>query len=368
MSQPAAALGDPAAHFGFIALGSPNVFIGNRPAARVGDTVMCPTHGPGVIASGSATVFINGMAAARMLDVTGCLTIGLAAVSVPAVVKPIVNHYSFVDDDKQTVADFDKDGGQMIAYAEHSRTDSNNDGKLDTDDYSAAALRVRSVTKPPTDKSGGRALSGDQEYDLLYASAKSSGTTWTNDSFSSNSSMEFSGLKASASNTYGKPGDGKNAAMKVSSTIQIAHAELKANAFSGNNDEMAGTKAEIGAGYETMKGEVAATGTTMSVNGYNMQVTGKASGSVESVGAAAGAGLYYHKKEKRLYASLDVGLAIGLGLEGAFEISIGQEYAPEDAPAPQPAPKADPYVNTPGFGKGGLPGTIIMGNMRVLIG
>jgi hypothetical protein len=66
-----------------------------------------------------------------------------------------------------------------------------------------------------------------------------------------------------------------------------------------------------------MKGEVAATGTTMSVNGHNRQVTGKASGCVESVGAAK-AGLYYHKKEKRLYASLDVGLAIGLGLEGAF--------------------------------------------------
>lgn len=118
----------------------------------------------------------------------------------------------------------------------------------------ASGLRVRSVTKPPTDKSGDRALSGDQEYDLLYASAKNGGTTWTNDSFSTNSSMEFSGLKASASSTYGKPGDGKNAAAKVSSTIQIAHAELKANAFSGNNDDMIGTKAEIGAGYETMKG------------------------------------------------------------------------------------------------------------------
>ena len=205
---------------------------------------------------------------------------------------------------------------------------------------------------------------GDQEDNLRYTLAKTSDTTWANDSFSSNSSREFPGLKASASNMYGKPGDGKNAAMKVSSTIQIAHAELKANAFSGNNDDMVGTKAEIGAGYETMKGEVAATGITMSVNGYNMQVTGKASGAVESVGTAARAGLYYHKKEKRLYASLDVGLAIGLGLEGAFEISIGQE----DAPAPKPAPKAEPYVNTPGFGKGGLPGTIIMGNMRVLIG
>ena len=50
------------------------------------------------------------------------------------------------------------------------------------------------------------------EYDLLYASAKTSETVLTKDSFSSNSSMEFSGLKGTASNTYGKPGDSKNAA------------------------------------------------------------------------------------------------------------------------------------------------------------
>lgn len=363
MGQPAASLGDLAAHGGSIAIGSTNVFIGGRPAARLGDTVVCGVHGTGVIAKGSATVFINGMPAARMGDITGCLAPGLAAVSTPAV----INHYSFVDDAGQTVADFDKNGGQMVAYAERAQTDSNNDGKLDTIDDSAAMLRVKSVNKPTM--IGSRALSGDAEYDLLYVSGKTSETISTKDSFSSNNSMEFSGIKGTASNTYGKPGDGKNAAAKVSATIQVAHAEVKANVFSGENDEMVGTKVDVGAGYETMKGELAGTGTSMAVNGYNMQVTGKASGSIESVGAAAGAGLYYNKKEKRLYVSLDIGLAIGLGLEGAFEISVGQEYAPEESAAPNAAtPKPAPYVNAPGFGGGGLPGTILKGNVRVLIG
>ena len=148
----------------------PTVFISGRPAARLGDSVACGVHGTGTIAKDSMSVFINGMHAARMGDITGCLASGLAAVSTPAV----INHYSFVDDAGQTVADFDKNGGQMIAYAERAQTDSNNDGRLDTNDYSAAMLRVKSVSNGPT--IGSRALSGDSEYDLLYASAKTSET------------------------------------------------------------------------------------------------------------------------------------------------------------------------------------------------
>ena len=83
MAKPAAALGDVAAHGGAIATGSSNVLIGGRPAARVGDTVMCALHGPGVISLGSFTVLINGMPAARMGDITGCMTPSLAPVSVP---------------------------------------------------------------------------------------------------------------------------------------------------------------------------------------------------------------------------------------------------------------------------------------------
>ena len=74
------------------------------------------------------------------------------------------------------------------------------------------------------------------------------------------------------------------------------------------------------------------------------------------------------QKEKRLYASLDIGIALGLDLEGTFAVSIGQKYAPEEPASPKPAPRAAPYANAPGFGGGGLPGTILAGNMRVLIG
>jgi uncharacterized Zn-binding protein involved in type VI secretion len=54
---------------GPITLGSPNVLIGNLPAARVTDMATC-VGPPDVIAVGSATVLINGLPAARLGDQT----------------------------------------------------------------------------------------------------------------------------------------------------------------------------------------------------------------------------------------------------------------------------------------------------------
>jgi uncharacterized Zn-binding protein involved in type VI secretion len=56
-------------------MGSPNVFIGGKPAWRaLGDAHVCPLsngtqpHGGGVVAKGSRTVLINNMPAARQGD------------------------------------------------------------------------------------------------------------------------------------------------------------------------------------------------------------------------------------------------------------------------------------------------------------
>jgi uncharacterized Zn-binding protein involved in type VI secretion len=74
---PAARQGDPTSHGGTITQGSPNVFIGGRPAARQGDFASCPQvqpgnpptpHVGGPITGGSATVLINGRRAARTGD------------------------------------------------------------------------------------------------------------------------------------------------------------------------------------------------------------------------------------------------------------------------------------------------------------
>jgi len=54
---------------GPISIGSPNVFIGGLPAARVSDIAIC-TGPPDVITQGSTTVLINNLPAARMTDHT----------------------------------------------------------------------------------------------------------------------------------------------------------------------------------------------------------------------------------------------------------------------------------------------------------
>jgi uncharacterized Zn-binding protein involved in type VI secretion len=66
---PAVRLGDGTTHGGSVITGSPNVFIGGMPAARVGDTATCPVpvpvpHVGGPIITGSSTVRINGVGAA----------------------------------------------------------------------------------------------------------------------------------------------------------------------------------------------------------------------------------------------------------------------------------------------------------------
>lgn len=95
--RPAARLGDthicpmvvpatpPIPHVGGPATsGAPNVLIGGQPAARAGDSTICTAVGiPDPIVTGSATVFICGMPAARMGDstahggiiVAGCVTV-----------------------------------------------------------------------------------------------------------------------------------------------------------------------------------------------------------------------------------------------------------------------------------------------------
>ena len=67
---------------GPIALGSPNVLIGNLPAARATDMATC-VGPPDMIAVGSATVLINNLPAARLGDQTahgGTIVVGFPQV------------------------------------------------------------------------------------------------------------------------------------------------------------------------------------------------------------------------------------------------------------------------------------------------
>ena len=63
---------------------APNVLIGNQPAAKVGDLLVC-TGPPDTIVKGSSTVFIGGMPAARQGDLTahgGVIVAGFPTVQI----------------------------------------------------------------------------------------------------------------------------------------------------------------------------------------------------------------------------------------------------------------------------------------------
>lgn len=76
----------PVPHVGGPIVGAcaPNVLIGNQPAAKVGDVLVC-TGPPDSIVKGSSTVFIGGMPAARQGDSTahgGVIVQGFPAVQI----------------------------------------------------------------------------------------------------------------------------------------------------------------------------------------------------------------------------------------------------------------------------------------------
>src|ERR1051326_9153373 len=75
----AARMGDQTMHGGSITKGEPTVLSGNMPAARVGDTHVCPASDPKphvggpILPPGSPTVLIGMLPAARMGDKATCV-------------------------------------------------------------------------------------------------------------------------------------------------------------------------------------------------------------------------------------------------------------------------------------------------------
>lgn len=62
--------GDHAHTGGPVLDGSATVFIGGKPACRVGDALQCNSSSPDTVIGGSATIFINDLPVARMGDPT----------------------------------------------------------------------------------------------------------------------------------------------------------------------------------------------------------------------------------------------------------------------------------------------------------
>lgn len=76
MARRVVRLGDPGSHDGAaqgeVIEASSDVFANGLGVARVGDTYLCPIHGPNPIVSGSPSVWANGRRVAGVGDTTEC--------------------------------------------------------------------------------------------------------------------------------------------------------------------------------------------------------------------------------------------------------------------------------------------------------
>lgn len=72
MGNPVARLGDTSDHGGAITTSAAITTVEGQLAARVGDILACPLHGPSPIVTGSATVTVEGAALARSGSVCSC--------------------------------------------------------------------------------------------------------------------------------------------------------------------------------------------------------------------------------------------------------------------------------------------------------
>lgn len=67
-----ARLGDAGSHGGVIVTASEDVTVNSIGVARIGDILLCSSHGPQPIVTGSGTVFANGVGVARIGDLAAC--------------------------------------------------------------------------------------------------------------------------------------------------------------------------------------------------------------------------------------------------------------------------------------------------------
>jgi len=380
MGKPAAAIGDVAAHGGTVVTGSTNVLIGGRPAARVGDTVVCALHGPGVISMGSFTVLINGMPAARMGDITGCMAPSMAPVSVPAPVlgptpAPPIQWAGSLDPKKhgKFIEENDKSkDGVTAAHLEGRVTDVNNDGIYDTAEGALIGARMRNSGQVDV---GSVEFGGTHNLDVLYATAKVSNLT--NDYGQAVSGTAEAGMmKWGVGGTTGAAGSkGLNPAAGLGGEVNLMHAKAEGDLLVGSDGNRVGLIGKGEAGAEALKGEVVGITTIPLPFGANIQAVAKASAAAGTAGGGAGLWLYYDKKQGRLRGGIMGILKVLIGAGAEVEVSIGRPFQedsppppPPNADTPAPSPLFGGYNNTPGLGAAGLPGTVLLGNPTVLIG
>jgi hypothetical protein len=307
-----------------------------------------------------------------MGDLTGCLTVGLSAVSIPVVLgaePEIISGSLDPADGGKTRAEHDAAGTDTFVHAEYTKTDANHDGKYDTHDMSAQFLRVHGQKKHTLDRLPGdktdRELVVDGAFDMARVDVKPVEPTGIMGT--SASSIEASMYRGVVSLSKGT----KDRAVldpdySLTGQGDILHAKAEHESIAGSDGKgRYGLMAKAEASAQVASADFTVVATPLEYEGYDVKVKMKRGISGGAIGGGAGAWGYLDTTESRLHFGANALLKVLIGFEMEWDVSIGKK--PEIPPASPPKPTAN-YVNTPGFGGGGVPGTILLGNPSVLIG
>lgn len=341
MGSPAATMGDAAGHGGTIVLGSVTVLIGGKPAARMGDPIVCPgfdgpkPHVMGNITVASSTVMIDGAFAARMGDMTGCGVAGVSGKGAPPVAGPPAAP------------------GPPGSFSEKGAVVGDNNVGFLVGEYS-----------------GYENADGGQHQ--VKGSLERLGGTYTAPD-GSTASGSIDGVTATGEVHYG------DNAIGASATGNVVAAQGKVSTADGNSAGASGGLLNAGAGFDLLAGSdgrrtgialggsaqaSVAEGQVDSVKvipipftDYTINAGSTVGGSVGSVGGAANAGAYHDAADDRVHLAGMIDIEVVIGAKLGMDISFGRAAGAGGAGG-----------GTPGIPVPLTPGSVMMGAPTVLIG
>lgn len=323
MGKPAArAIIDQAAHVGPITLGSFNVMIGGKPAARKGDPITCSAHGVASIIEGSSSVLINGISAARMGDKTSCGTPPSPPPAGPKAAENDNNFWSPVVPNKT----LNKDGTidhqydnnlsikAMQAYANFE--DKTKDGSHDymTAGVVVLEMNVKGDYEPLGKGNGG--IGGSVGLSKYKAEGKG-GLYASNGMYGGEGEGKASMMSGNAEAHIGKEGVLYHKS-EVKGDIAYAEAKAEANLFTGGSEHKYGFQAEASADAGAAKADYEGQSNMLGILKTKAKVGLK--GGSAAIGGKGGA--YLDTDDYEIGVNIGGEIAFALGIKADIEVAV----------------------------------------------
>jgi uncharacterized Zn-binding protein involved in type VI secretion len=358
MGKPAARIIiDQAAHTGPIMMGSFNVIIGGKPAARKGDPITCSTHGQASIIEGSTSVLLNGIPAARMGDKTSCGTPPTPPPAGPKAAATDYNFWSPVIPKEKSNADgtidhqYDENLSIKAMQAYANFEDKTKDGSRDymTAGVVAVEMTVKGDYEPFGKGNGGIGASAGLS---KYKAEVKGGLYGSNGMYGGEAEGKATMMSGNAEAHIGKEGILYHK-REVKGDIAYAEAKAEAKVLTGGSDHRYGFQAEASADAGVAKAELEGQTDILGI------IKSKAKVGLHGGAAALGGkgGVYLDTDDYELGVNVGGKVAAFFGITADVEVAIS----------------AKPIVNAVSsiydyFFPPVIPGTILTGCPTVIVG